>query len=537
MRRGMKRGAAAVALALMVSACGSGGESAKTDVAPVEGVSARADGAEILERNEPVQGGTLSIAQDSPVESLDPSSFDGSTPEAIVKAITGELVRLDANGAVVPSLAESLESADGGKTWVLLLRKGVTFSDGTPLDAAAVKAHWTRIGAEGSVARQASTVRTITSMEETDPTTLTITLAAATPSFAKALTAMPAQMNTIGSPAAFKEAGKDIAFAPVGAGPFELVEFKAGGDVVLERNDDYHVEGLPHLDGLRFVAATDTQARLSATLAGDIDLALSQVGADVQKAAESGLAVMDQPSSSGYNIQVNLSKPPFDDERFRQAVTMALDNDALNSAAFGGLHVPFDGMFTSDHPFHAAGVWPEFDPEAARALVEEWAADTGQEPAFELVTTSPPEFQKLAAVAQQMLSDVGIDMQISVGDQPTMISQSASGDFQAQLKAFVIYPETDQQLFLFYHSESTANRGRGSDPEMDTIIDELQAATDLEERKTLAEQAQTRLAEWVPMMPLVQRPVVWVAGDKVGGFPGAVPGTSWPDLAEVYIAE
>lgn len=105
------------------------------------GVSLRDDGAWVLERNEPVQGGILRIAQEAPAEALDPARHEGSGVAQVQRAIFNELVRYDANGEVVPHLAESLETDDEGATWELKLRAGVNFTDGTPYDAAAVIAH------------------------------------------------------------------------------------------------------------------------------------------------------------------------------------------------------------------------------------------------------------------------------------------------------------------------------------------------------------------------------------------------------------
>src|SRR5690606_4195646 len=133
-----------------------------------------------------------------------------------------------------------------------------------------------------------------------------------------------------------------------------------------------------------------------------------------------------QPTTTYFDFIFNLSKPPFDDVRFREAVIRGIDLDGVNQAVFDGLHTPMRGVLTESNPFFVDTDWPSFDPEKSKELIEDWSADTGLEPEFDTTTTSPPEFQKQVAAIQQMLADVGITMNINVGDQPTMISEGRS---------------------------------------------------------------------------------------------------------------
>src|SRR5690606_24366145 len=232
-------------------------------------------------------------------------------------------------------------------------------------------------------------------------------------------------------PAAVEEHGDALGLNPVGAGPFMLKSFQPGGDVVIVKNPDYAGEE-PYLDEIKFVTATDTQSRVSAALAGDIDIARAQSAVDLKTAADGGLTMLTQPDSAYYNLLLNLTQAPFDDERMRRALAHAIDLDGLNAAVFEGKHDPMSGLMLSSSPFFVDTDWPSYDPDKAKELAEEYTADTGNPAAFSLTTTSPPEFQQQAAVLQQMLSDAGIDMSINVSDQPTMVSEARAGNFQAQ---------------------------------------------------------------------------------------------------------
>lgn len=529
------------AAALLLSACSGGGserEPSGPDTSNLpEGVVVRDDGAWMLERNEPVEGGTLTVALEAAVEFVDPARTEGSGGGALLRAVFDELFHYDSDGEVVPHLAESLETADNGKTWELKLREGVTFTDGSPLDAAAVIAHWQRIGEEGSTSRSAAEVRRIERLEATDSTTVTVVLAQRSLNFPKVIMATPGHMNFIGSPAAAAQWGSEVGFHPVGAGPFSVESFTSNGDAILKKNPDYWRDGLPYLDTLHFVTAVDTQSRLSAALAGDLDLAMSQIGVDLQAATDGGLVSLYQPSTTYFNVIFNLSKPPFDDARFREAVIRGTDLDGLNQAVFGGQHAVMTGILQEDNPFYVDTDWPSFDPERAKELVEEWQADTGLEPRFAYSVSSPPINQATAAVIQQMMADIGITMSLAVADQPTLISEARSGNYEAQMRFVGMTAEVDQALFANFHSASSANNSHGSDPEVDRLLVEARDAGSVADRAEIYEEIQERFREWLPMMPMIQHRNGWYAGDRVGGFPGTLPGTALIDVAMLYVSE
>jgi peptide/nickel transport system substrate-binding protein len=387
------------------------------------------------------------------------------------------------------------------------------------------------------MSRSAGDVRQIKKMVATDAETVAFTLKAPSMVFPKIFVwGQPGGASLIPSPTAVKKLGNEFASKPVGVGPFKVKSFKAGGDIVLERNEDYRVKGQPYLDGLEFVTATDTQTRLSAAVAGDIDLAPTQSGVDLAQATEGGLTSLYQPDGSYYNLLFNLTKAPFDDVRFRQAVIQAIDLNGLNEAVFEGEQTPMKGIFPSSNPFHADTAWPGFDPEAAKKLVAEYVADGGKAE-FTLTTTSPPEFQKQAAVMQQMLSDAGIKMTLNTSDQPTMVTEALSGNYQAQHRFTEIREEVDQNVRNLYHSTSTGNNGKAGDPQVDALLDELRTEAGQARKAEIYTELQNRFAEWLPIAPLVAHKNGWYVGKDVGGFPGSRIGTTEPDWRLVWAAQ
>ena len=530
-----------VALSLALTGC-SGSSTATPSNGPANalpaGVTTTASGAQAFQRNAAVDGGTLRAGLIAPVESLDPISPLNSGGLPVARAVFDALFVYDENGATVPELAKSIETADNGKTWTLKLPADVKFSDGTPFNSEAVKKHVERLGSEKSQSRSAADARNVERMETPDATTLVLTLKNATMRFPKFFTYGITGIGAlVPSPTAVEKYGAGFGQKIVGAGPFMLDSFQGGGEIKLKKNPNYRVSGKPHLDALTFVTATDTQSRLAAAIAGDLDLASTQAANDLVEAKEAGLVSLEQPTTTYYDLLFNLDKEPFSDVRFREAVIRAIDLDGLNKAVFDGLQTPMTGMLPKSNPYYVDTDWPSYDPEKAKALVQEYVADTGNKAEFKLTTTSPPEFQKQAQVMQQMLADAGITMSINVSDQPTMVTEAFAGKFDSQHRFTGIAAETDQTLTTDYLSTSPVNNTQGSDPKVDELLLSLNSDYSQEHRTQVYTDLQKQFRQWLPIVPLIQHQNGWYVGKKVGGFPGVMPGTVEPDVRDLWIAE
>ena len=190
----------------------------------------------------------------------------------VARAVFDALFVYDKDGASVPELAKSLESTDKGKTWTLKLPADVKFSDGTAFDSEAVKKHVERLASEKSQSRSAGDARNVAKMETPDATTLVLTLKNPTMRFPKFFTYGITGIGAlVPSPTAVEKYGAGFGQKIMGAGPFTLESFQSGGEIKLKKNPNYRIAGKPHLDGLTYVTATDTQSRLSGTIAGDLD--------------------------------------------------------------------------------------------------------------------------------------------------------------------------------------------------------------------------------------------------------------------------
>lgn len=447
----------------------------------------------------PKDGGSLVLAMDRDVVSFDPT-VQNTNP--VATAIYDSLMRFDDGGAVVPYLAEGLTSADGGSTWLLDLRDGVRFQDGTPLDAAAVVVNVQRhIDTASSPANRFA--RLIAAMREVDPLTVEFTLSRPLGDFPVAF-AQPLNTGTLGmiiSPAELARPGSDVARSPVGAGPFTFVEWQPGSRVVVERNDDYWQPDLPHLDRMEFRPLTDTESRFASIENGDVDVSFSAYNQELVRGAENpNLRVYYGAANGGEFLYFNHTRAPFDDPRMREAFVRAVDMDALALAEYRGSISKAVTMFTPGAAYadpEAEAAWPTFDQARARQLVEEYKAEGG-DPSFLFVTTQ--NRVQLAEFLQAQLAAVGVDMRLQFFDLAQFSSAvGQSRDFQlAQWLSTFENPYPSVQALL--RSDGSTNYGNYANPQVDELLDVAEGTTDEAERNRAYQEVELLAAKDVSHM-------------------------------------
>ncbi|MGR6998299.1 ABC transporter substrate-binding protein [Yinghuangia aomiensis] len=386
-RKSHASAAAALVLVLAaVSGCGAGnGESLKASAGAT-----------------PRPGGTMTVVTVSDPTGLDPFRMVNAFPTDGIRlsALYDPLFWVDGNNRVVPQLGESLTSPDAGTTWVLKLRPGVTFSDGTAFDAAAVKYTWDKHAdpATRSVVRNAATgLRT----EAVDPLTLKITLPEPNNAFDRTVAT---ELAYVGSPTAMQKDFRAFSEHPVGAGPFVVKEWLRGNKLVLKKNPTYwQGPRRPYLDELDIKVLPDIQQQLNTIEVGDADLMLTSDPARTKDAQEAKLGVVQTTANFGHAVVFNLRRAPFDDPRARRAVALAVNPDELNRVLYNGTGTPARGVFAAGSPFFdPASSQPAHDRAQAQKLFDELAAE-GRPVTFTLVIPQNPATVKAAEFLQSRL--------------------------------------------------------------------------------------------------------------------------------------
>ncbi|HWJ67159.1 MAG TPA: ABC transporter substrate-binding protein [Nocardioides sp.] len=460
-----------IAGALGVTACGESSERGDTAGGGLSKAEIYATGyVGDEDAGDPVKGGTLTVAEYAEIRSLNPteSYANGAVGGSAMAAVYDTLTRYDfESGTWEPQLAESLTS-DDKVTWTLALREGVTFSDGTPLDADAV------IGSiELYTSRYAYQSLQLlgqqTKMRKVDDLTVEFTHRSPWATFPAMLAGGP---GMIMAPAAYANPEK---FEPIGAGPFELEKYAPAEELVLAARDDYW-NGAPYLDKLRFVWLGADDAKMQSMDAGEADAAFIRSAPVVEKARKDGYSGMMLVVGMGSQIAINMREGrPGEDERVRKAIQLAFDNEAYLERASQGAGLPSKSIFAETSPWSTGVEVPAVDREAAADLVEEARAD-GFDGKLDYLVGADPLSQNAAVQVEAQLEAVGFDITIVSSDNIADSTKRlyVDHDFDIALSASSIgdedpYGSLGEVLF----STSPTNLSGYANPEMDQLLGEL----------------------------------------------------------------
>ena len=329
------------------------------------------------------------------------------------------LTQIDANGEVQPMLATGWEFADDGSALTLTVRDGVVFHDGTPLDADAVKANIDRARDPDVAAGTFVDLLAVESVDVVDPMTVRLNLSGPGGSLPAILSDQAGMMI---SPAAMSN--EDLGTMPVGAGPFVATEFRVDEVMFGEAFDDYWDPEFPKVDDLELRFVLDPTARFNATVSGEVDGGVLDIGTFARSDAEDqGLELTERFSTALFQLFLNTERvPELANPEVRRAMAMAIDQEAFGAALFNGECRPTDQVFGEGwyprNPDIGADYHP-FDPEGARAILE---AEGVTDLQFTVITANIPSFVAQAEAIQAFLADVGITMEVAPTPIPELIA-------------------------------------------------------------------------------------------------------------------
>ncbi|MBM9460114.1 ABC transporter substrate-binding protein [Nocardioides sp. zg-536] len=489
--------AALLATTLLAAGCagsdGSGGEKTPSSLSKEEIYAAGLVGEQ--QAGDPVDGGTLTLADYSEARSLDPTKTipNGAAGGNALAAVYDVLVRYDQeSNSFQPWLAESLTS-DDDTTWTLKLRQEAAFSDGTPLDANAV------VGSVGYYMENAgyNTLLLATNIKDMKPQgddTVVFTLHKPWSTFPNMLASGP---GMIMAPAAYR--GGPDKFTPIGAGPFILDEYKPAEELVLKANPDYW-NGKPHLDSVRFVWLASDDDRVKSLADGTVDAANIRAPQALEKARKDGFRGLMFPNGVGSIYWLNNREGrAASDVRVRQAINYAIDPEAVAQRVNGGAGLPGRNIYSPTAPYFAEVETADFDREKATALLEEAQAD-GYDGKLTYIGQSDQASQTQAVTIEAMLEAVGFEVELdllrNIADQTERIYVTHDYDIAV---AGMSIPDEDpySRLATNLNSKSPQNPSGYANPEMDALLDKLQAASG-EESTDLLKQINELWQETIP---------------------------------------
>jgi peptide/nickel transport system substrate-binding protein len=511
----------------------------------------------------PVSGGTLTYASgDAEPTCLDPH-VGGNYPQALVSTQYLEsLVSKDANGDIVPWLADSWQEASDGLSWTFTLKDGVTFTDGTPFDAAAVAANVahlqdpTTLSSTGYLA-----LGKVTGVEAVDARTARFDLSEPDSALLESLSQPWLAME---SPEALTRSQEANCESPVGTGPFVVDSWTKQQQVVLTRNDDYASppadaghQGPAHLDEIVWRFIPDSASRYAALQAGQVDVIdNAQPDTLVAAAKDDSLDEIDAPRPGASNrIELNAGKAPFDDPSVREAFIRGVDVDSgIDSLFFGTAKRSYSPLSSVEPLAFSDESLFDVDTDAANDLLDRAGWTTRDADGFRtkdgvrLAATFPvstnqsiPAEQSLFEQVQAGAKDLGFDVTLEPLDLSSWYGALAANEYDLVSAPYTkVGPDV---LRILYDSDGItpapsgyfANLSQTSDPALDDLLTRASETSDADERADLYQQAQQLILEGWHVLPLYDQQNHYLLRSAVQGV-RALPTVQAPTMYDAYKA-
>ncbi len=514
---------------LAFSGCGGGATSSSTSSANGGGNAAQ-----------------LIVARVKDAVGLDPATQTDGLSLTISQEVFQNLVRFKPGGFDIrPDAATSWKTSADGKAWTFALRPGLKFSDGTPLDAAAVKFNFDRwrdsknayrgnfpYGYYASMFGGFDDKSAIASVAAPDATTFVIHLRAPSAPLLHNI-AMPS--FAIGSPAAIQKGAEAFNQQPVGSGPYTVAEWAHDDHITLAANPTY-AGGKP---GYATVIVRDIPDQSTSVLSmkkGDIDMLIDPRPDDARDLAQQpGVKLYHPPSNNVSYLALNVEKKPFGSALVRQAIAYAIDVPALAKSFYSqGATVANNwtpvGML-GENP--AVKAYPHDVAKAKSLLAQAGVAHFATELYY---PTSPrpymPEPQRIAEAIQSDLKAVGIDVTLQPFEFGVFLTKVRNGEHPMCLIGWTGDNGDPDNFMYALLDQDSAVKGQAQnysfwrDPGFHTLMLAGQQTVDATKRAAIYRQANALIHDRAPAIPLVHSVVSFAAKTGVDGVT-ASPDTSF----------
>lgn len=483
-------------------------------------------------------GATLNLPGDEP-PTLDPALTQDATSATYIVEIFSGLVTLNPDLEVVPDIADGWELSDDGTTYAFHLRDDVKFHDGKPVTAHDFKYSIERacdpatgsivadtylgdiVGCQAKLRGRAAEVSGVVVM---DDHTLRITVDSPKAYFLAKLTYPTAfvvdQENVEGSRQPWTD-------RPNGTGPFRLAEYELGLRIVLERNEEYYGTPKPALERVNFILALASAMTMYET--GELDAVPVDL-TDIERVLDPANPLNKElsitlPTLSIFYIGFNVQKPPFDDQKVRQAFNYAVDKDKLVEVVLKKMQLKAEGILPPGMAGYNENLrgYP-YDPEKARQLIAESKyGDASDLPEITLNVSGGggAAARQVSAIVEMYKQNLGVDVTIQQTDWATYLWDLRAHRYQmfgVTAGWIADYPDPQDFLDVLFHSGSRNNDMEYSNPEVDRLLEEARVEQDFEKRMELYQEAEQIILEDAPIVPLTHDADYWLTKPYVKGM-------------------
>jgi peptide/nickel transport system substrate-binding protein len=535
MRKLFAVGTMGVLLALLVSACGgSSGGGGSVSIAEETKVNAACE-------ESPVSGGNLVYSRQLETVTLNPREIKNGNGDIFAdEMLYSPIVRNDPNGSakVVPALAEKWDVSKDGKTYTFHLRKGLKFSDGSPITAEDVAWNIEQFAdPEVNISLAGVAVGT-ESAEATDASTVVVKLEHPVSAFLYNIAIFPAFI--VPKDKVEKE-GAAFWKHPVSSGPFKLKEFASGDHITFEKNPYYFEKGKPYLDTMRWNFVPDSNTRVLALKSGEAQMIDGVPFGQVESLqADSGVGLQQVELPQEILMVTNTKTPALNDVHVRRALSLAIDRESLNTAVFKGTGIVPNSVIQNFELDASAQEVKPFEHNLAKAK-EEMKASKFPE-GFSVSLQYPAGFdyfKQMALLVQQEMGEIGVKVKLIELEAATIAERWLAGEFELTFPftgttSDVPVPDEYAAFYALPESELDGFKSFWSNKKIEGMVAKFISSTDEGARKTEWKAIQEAFNEEMPSLNVMDFPLVNAHQSNVCGT--AANGLGVDQLQETWIS-
>jgi len=478
------------------------------------------------------------------ITTLDPAQIDQILQFQIASNVYNGLVHVDEKLVPRGDLARDWEVSSDGKEWTFFLREGVKFHNGMEFDADDVLFTYNR-SKDPERSRHYTVLSNVEKLEKLGKYEVKFTLKAPSAAFLiKVLERTSARAMTIVNKEALEEKGPtEYGLMPIGTGAFKVTEHRLGERLVLEKFEDYFVEGQPKLDKVTYFPIPEPATLVSAIEAGDVHICDDIPDQFVPKLkANPNVDVLVGPGPGFQAVFLNPHREPFTDRNVRLALGKAVDRKELVRKALFGLGIPAYGPIPPAQKAFFEELGDEsaqaFDPEGAKKLLEEAGYPDGFRTS--LICT-PATKRRNQIVANMLEQNAGLEVELKVMDWTVLIDHFDHIDFDMLQIGSGADLDPNDSLIDWFQTNSKFNGpkrpdsmpyGFYSNPEVDELIQEQRVTIDREKRVELVRELNRKISSDPAAIFLFHPTDDLALNKKVKGFK-FIPGLR--DLHSVYL--
>ncbi|WP_277584080.1 glutathione ABC transporter substrate-binding protein [Psychrobacillus antarcticus] len=434
-------------------------------------------------------GGNLVVVRLSDATGLDPHFITDIPSANVVHGKVYEtLVAFDKDMNITAKLAKKWEPIDD-LTWEFTLNEGINFHDGTPFNAEAVKVTFDRLLDPATGSPQKDKLGMISEVVVKDDTHVIIKLSEP---YAPLLSILASNEGSIISPKSIKETPEQLATHPVGTGPFIFDSWKSGQEIKLNKNEEYWGEKVK-IDSVQFKVVPEDVTRLAMIESGEAHISDQVPVTEIERIENSDSMKLFRTEGLAVEyVGFNTTKAPFDNVKVRQAVSHAIEREAIIDGVYNNVGTLANVAMSPKVFGYSEDVKAySYDVNKAKALLKEAGFDNGIK--IKLLTSDRKERINMAEVIQSQLKGIGVEVEIQVMEYGSYIQEVDSGDHQMFIGGWGnATGDGDYNQYNLFHSASIGSPGNHfyyQNPVIDKLIEQGRVEIDPVKREEIYKEA------------------------------------------------